>query len=458
MRRASSLLLSALALALLLALPGVARANPEPPAIYDARVMGMGGTALATLDNAAALFHNPAQLDRVNRFSITGVFTGLLVRLTGSFAGRGSEQDSPLIFAPLVFAGGVGRVHERVVIGAGAYVYTGFGGGFTDVGCITAGLTQSCEDNPGLVLDPPRDQEVRLFVAEFTVPVQVSLIPDVLSFGVSLRLPYANQSVNSDAQTPFSDLSRTDQNVSGIGIPGILAGFSYRPNDDLTLALAYRSKVWIDMDGDTTLTNPLPGFIDGDTVSLATSTRWYVPHMLRLGFAQQLWNDRITLAGEFRVQFHREANREQRFELTYSSDDMVQEFALNELVTDTVARFDWRNVYLGNVGVEVLATDFLPVRLGFSVASSASNPATMTAFNPPFGVQVAYYAGLGYRAENYTLDFGFSFSGGNDATNDSDGELCVEPTVATELVPTAGCSGTYDAESYFISVSASYNL
>ena len=450
-------LLFSLALCVLVgavAAPSTARANPEPPAIYDARVMGMGGTALGTLDNASALFHNPAQLDRVNRFSITGVFTGLAVRLTGAFAGTGSEQESPLIFAPLIFAGGVGRVHERVVFGGGAYIYTGFGGGVENVGCVTAGLTQSCDDIPALRLDPPRSQTVRLFVAEFAMPVQISVIPDRLSLGVTFRLPYGNQSVATDTQSPFTEgeLSRADQNVSGVGIPGILAGLSYRPTDDLTLAVAYRSKVWIDMDGETTTELPENlGF--GPQATLATKTRWYVPHMLRVGFAQELWDDRITLAGEFRVQFHREANREQAFTLT--SEDRT----LDAIVPDTVARFDWRNVYLGNLGFEVLARDYLPVRLGFSLASSASNPATMTAFSPPFGVQAAYYTGLGYRADTYTLDLGFSFSTGNDATNAEDGALCTPGDFSGRtLTPAAGCSGTYDAVSYFVSLSASYDL
>ncbi|MEO0324472.1 MAG: outer membrane protein transport protein [Myxococcota bacterium] len=453
--------LLALGTASLLLGPAVARANPEPPAIYDARVMGMGGTALGTLDNASALFHNPAQLDRVNRLSVTGVVTGLTVRLTGSFAGRGSEQESPLIFAPLIFAGGVVRVHDRVVLGGGAYIYTGFGGGFDRVDCVTAGLTQSCDETPALRLDPPRSQTVRLFVAEFAVPVQVSIIPDRLSLGVTFRLPYGNQSVSTDTLSPFSpeELTRADQNVAGVGIPGILAGLSYRPTDDLTLAVAYRSKVWIDMDGETTTDIPL-GFGFGPRATLATKTRWYVPHMLRVGFAQEFWNDRITLAGEFRVQFHEEANREQAFTLTSRDPNQTVRTTLNNSVPDTVARFDWRNVYLGNVGLEVLATDYLPVRLGFSLASSASNPATMTAFSPPFGVQAAYYAGLGYRADKYTLDLGFSFSTGNDATNAEDGALCTPGTTNGDgtLTPTAGCSGTFDAVSYFLSVSASYNL
>ena len=51
-----------------------ASANPEPPSA-DARVVGMAGVAIATVDSPAALLHNPAQLDRIERFAITASAT-----------------------------------------------------------------------------------------------------------------------------------------------------------------------------------------------------------------------------------------------------------------------------------------------------------------------------------------------------------------------------------------------
>ena len=85
-----------IALAALLALVAArpARANPEPPANYDARVAAMGGAAVATANNPSALFHNPARLDQIERFAITAVATSLLVNLQAPFAGPGTEQES----------------------------------------------------------------------------------------------------------------------------------------------------------------------------------------------------------------------------------------------------------------------------------------------------------------------------------------------------------------------------
>ena len=60
--------------------PATALANPEPPA-YDARSVGLGGTGLAYLDSAAALFHNPANLAGVPRLDVSAALTLVAVDL-----------------------------------------------------------------------------------------------------------------------------------------------------------------------------------------------------------------------------------------------------------------------------------------------------------------------------------------------------------------------------------------
>ncbi len=280
-----------------------ARANPEPPYAYDARVAGMGGAASAVTENATGLFHNPAQLDAIERFSVTAVITSLLVNLRAPFAGPGSEQDSGIQYAPLLFVGGVGRVHERVTLGLGAYVYTGFGGGYRTVDCIAYDDPTVCDDPdyPGR-LEPAQSQEVALFIAEAALPVQVT-VTKWLSVGVTLRMPWGRQTVTATQETTNGNentlfFGRATQQISGFGIPGVLLGVSVRPPqvEGLTLALAYRSKVWVDMEGTT---EAQLGLIGGEprTLEVPTTTRWYVPHMVRVGVAYRTWHDRLTISG-----------------------------------------------------------------------------------------------------------------------------------------------------------------
>ncbi|MEM9862991.1 MAG: outer membrane protein transport protein, partial [Myxococcota bacterium] len=327
-----------------------AAANPEPPATYDARTTGMGGIALTTADNASSVYHNPAQLDQIERFSATVVLTSLLVNLSAPFAGAGSEQESGIIYAPLFFVGAAGRVAENVTLGFGAYVYTGFGGGFGDVGCISYrqeqnGAHPDCDDT-GFAgrFDPARDQEVLLFVTELALSAQVSLL-DNLSLGASLRIPWAQQTVSA-TQEAFGAFVDAEQSVSGVGDPGVLVGLTYRPTDDFSIAFAYRSKVAIQMSG-TTETSVL-----GTPLNLETTTTWYVPHMVRMGISHQFFNKRLLLATEFKVQLHRTANDRQVFENT------------GDIPNTTVADLGWRNAYVWTLGAEFMATPQVPVRLG----------------------------------------------------------------------------------------------
>ncbi|MBX3251612.1 MAG: hypothetical protein KF901_30820 [Myxococcales bacterium] len=453
----------------LVAAGGTAHANPEPPGSYDARVTGMAGVAVASVDSPAALLHNPAQLDQIERFSVTAVATSLLVNLRAPFAGPGTEQNSGLIYAPLLFLGGVGRVHERVSVGLGAYVLTGFGGGFPAVDCISYGDPSECTgdratDRPrGVSYETPIEQSVTLFVAEIAVPIQVTVIPDVLSLGVTLRLPYGRQAVNAVQQEPIAGgWSQADQNLHGFGIPGVLLGVSYRPIPGLTLAASYRSKVWVNMSGQTTIPSP---FGMGDPIEIPTTTRWYVPHTIRGGVAYTTWRNRLTVAAELRIQLHAEANATQRFEL--SPNDRL----LASLVPDTVAQFRWRNVYIGGLASELWVLPRMTVRLGGTVGNSASNSATMTPFSPPPGLQFSVFGGLGVRAGPLDVDLGLGWGGGAPhRRTENDPELCssVHPSESERpryqagrpptLTASGGCAGEYHVSSFFVSLSVTYRM
>ena len=459
-----------LALSAALFATSTAAANPEPPGNYDARVVGMGTIAIPTIGNAAALFHNPAQLDRIERFSATVVATSLLVNLRAPFAGPGTEQDSGLIYAPLGFVGAAGRVHERVTLGLGAYVYTGFGGGFSAVECIANGDPSVCAaPDSRFRLEPPADQQVFLFVTEFALPVQVS-IHERLSVGVTLRLPWARQDVRAHQDVPncpsrttppdpdnpdapydpcfdTPTLQQANQELRGVGVPGVLVGVSYRPIDGLTLAATYRSKVWVNLDGNTSV--PLvPG---ADPLRVPTSTRWYVPHMVRVGAAYTTWHERITLGFEFKVQLHEEANRSQRFDLD------------SPLAPDTEARFDWKNVYLGALGFEIWAAPRFAVRTGGTIARSASRAATLTPFSPPPGLQFSAYIGFGLQAGPIDVDWAFGWGGGKATRIRENHALCVDADRRLlrdgrdrTLLAQGGCAGSYDVDSWFLSLSATY--
>ena len=420
-----------------------ARANPEPPATYDARVVGMGGTAVSYFQGPASLYHNPAGMDGIEGFEITASLTNLMVRFRAPFAGAGSETTSDMNYAPLFFLGGGARVSRRVTVGLGAYIATGFGGGFQRLTRIGTG-TGTCIDDPvtgvhddnGTDYCPatPTDQTVFLVVGELAVPVSVRIY-DNLRLGVALRLPYAQESVRAIQEVQNLVYKPVEQDVSGLGIPGVLLGVQWDATSWLSLGFSYRSKVWIDMSGETRVDL----FDTGTPTTIPTTTRWNVPHAFRFGAAFHALNRRLLLTTELKIQLHHEANKEQVFHLDGPAppDDVIR------------ADFNWRNVYLLSAGAEFMALPWFALRLGASGSRSATPPSTMTPFTPPAGILLAAYGGFGLRSDNLDVDLGFAWGGGAAVHIAENGTRC-EPGDRVK----AGCSGSYDVNSYFLSISA----
>lgn len=437
--------LSCLVAFVLLGAPRASLANPEPPALYDARVVGMGGTGAAHVDNSTAVFHNPAQLDQIDGASLSVVVTSLFATFSAPFAGAGTERDSGLNYAPLFFVGAAGELVDSVTLGFGAYVYTGFGGSFDDVDCISYqqaqdGMHPDC-DNPDFAgsFDPARDQNVFLFVTEIAFAAQFSLREN-LSLGAALRIPWAQQTVTA-TQEAFGIFNDATQDVSGVGDPSVLVGLTYRPIDSLSLAFAYRSKSAIEMSGTTET-----AFFD-----FKTTTTWYTPHMFRFGAAYSFLNDRALLAADFRIQLHSEANRRQVFRNS------------GILENETIAEFGWKNVYMTSLGAEYYALPSLPLRLGASLGNSASSSHAITQFSPPPGIQYGLYGGLGYRGGLLDLDLAFAYGSGPAHVRDTPSEYC-QPEAQRprdspgQTITGGGCTGRYKVASWFLSLSATLNI
>jgi len=429
---------AALLLAAALSLSGsIARANPEPPATYDARVVGMGGTAVAYYQGPAALYHNPAGMADIEGFEITAALTNLMVRFRAPFAGAGSETTSDMNFAPLFFLGGGARISRRWTIGLGAYISTGFGGGFQRLTQI--GVGGDCIDpvaDTGTDYCPvtPVDQTVFLVVGELAVPVAVR-VSDTLRLGLSLRLPYAQEAVRAIQEVQPFVYQPVEQDVSGLGIPGVLVGAQWDATPWLSLGFSYRSKVWINMSGHTRVDL----FSTGTVTSIPTTTRWNVPHAFRFGAAAYALQRRLLFTTELKIQLHHEANKEQVFHLQGPAppDDEIR------------ADFNWRNVYLLSAGAEFMALPWFAIRLGASGSRSATPRATVTPFTPPPGLLVAAYGGFGLRSQSIDVDLAFAWGGGAAVRLADNLEGC-QPGERVK----AGCSGSYDVNSYFLSLSA----
>ncbi len=345
-----------------------ARADTEPPAVYDARSAAMGGSGTTFIDNAAAVFHNPASLGQVKTFGATVVGSPIFQRVEAPFSGVGSEQKSTLSKFPLMLVAGALRVSDRVVVGLGGYFVGGVGAAFENVPAVNG-----------------EDLELAVGLAELQVPVSVRVL-DNLWLGAGLRLGYVKQ--NSDLFNPLQGLT-LEQDLSGFGFPGFHAGVLYKPIEEFALAVTYRSKMTIDLDGTSTLRT------SAGAMEASTKTEWFSPHSIKVGTSLQLLNQRLLLALDVKVQFYKESHKE-----------LVARLDVNGAEMEMATTLNWNNTVTFHAGAEWKQNDLLSFRLGTTIGTSASDKTTTLAFFPTPGLLTAFTGGAGFNLDPVDLSAG----------------------------------------------------
>jgi long-chain fatty acid transport protein len=404
--------------------PRSAEANTEP-SLYDAKSVGLGGTGIGWIQGPASLYINPAGLQGINRFSGTFSFAAIIADLSAPVGGPDDVLHTGFTPFPSALIGAGYRIHDRVVIGAGGYAQTGFGATYEGVDRIS-----------GHDLFFPEDQSVLFYVIEAALAVSVR-VHDKLDVGVSFRFPYAKLDASVTQEIFPDDYRLVDQVVSGTqNVPGILAGATFRVNDDLTLAAVYRSKITIPMEGTSGI-----HFTQAGPTEVDTTTEWTVPHMFRLGGALELSNDKYMVAAELRAQLHKKANKAQIFRTEFPGFEEV------------VAPYDWKNVYGWVLGLEYRrdGKNKWPIRVGSSGSNSATPRKSTQFFTPAPGLLLAFYGGTGIVLGKNRLDFGVSYQFGSDDVPNQPGRCEDGQRVKV------GCEGAYGVRSIFLTASVTAN-
>ncbi len=380
-----------------LAFGRVARANPEPTG-YSARSVGMGITGLGFLDSPAAVIWNPANLQGTEKLALELGNQMIVVRNWAPIAGPDAHDQSDIGLGPLASGFAALRVHERVVLGAGAYILAGYGSAFADVQVIN-----------GMPVADPQDLDVTFFNAEAALSISVHVI-EGLDVGFSLRLPYGRLNATVYQEIFPGTFSWVEQKVSGVGYPAGLFGITYAMRPELTMAFVYRTKSRNPMDG-TTEPNLPPAFVMAipELESIPTETDWYNPHMLHFGVSSRLLDGRLLVAAEYRLQFHNESNREQVFELQVSESTA----ALLGGETSIRSPLLWDLVHSGRFGGEYRFTDLFAGRLGYNLGRSATTPEGAQYFAPPPGLSMGVYGGVGFHINHVDLDVATGISWGD---------------------------------------------
>jgi long-chain fatty acid transport protein len=292
-------------------------------------------------------------------------------------------------------------VHDRIVLGLGAYATGGIGSQFQNVPAVGG-----------------ENLDLSVALMEISLPVSVRII-DGLSLGLAVRATLAFQ--NSDVIDPMSG-ARLEQSQKGVGVPGFTAGIFYQPIDALRLGFTYRSRVNIDLDGTRTLAG----------MSVSSRSEWWIPHSFKLGTAVTLANDALVLAVDLKFQLYAQSHNQATTILELPPGD-----------TEQTIQLDWNNVFTAQIGGEYRFTELFTLRLGYIVGNSAVPQSTSGPFFPTPGVLQGVTGGVGFDISSFELGLGVVYTFAK--------EIVSEPSVN-------GTPGEYEANALTLSITFTYRL
>lgn len=315
--------------------------------------------AAANGEHASTLAFNPALLSDVQDFDVSTSATGILPQATGTFtaytsamtpiAGIGNPKD--IVNTALVGSLSVRkRLTDTVTVGL---VFTTPWGMITNyednwVGRYYATMSnvKSYDFIPMVAYQPIPELSIGLGVQIQYTKGQLGKAIDFGTIGALYEVPGASPG-NQDG---YVMLSANDWSE------GFVAGVTYKPSDDLTLGLSYRSKINHKLTGaehfdlSTTLMGQFLSSYTGMFVDSAASAPFVTPTVITFG-ARWKVDDQWTLGvgGDW---------------TGWSAFKTLAISSGNPLQGTDLSQMKWKDSWFGSVGVEYRPVDALVLRFG----------------------------------------------------------------------------------------------
>ncbi len=396
-RRALGLAIGAATATLAVLLPPsrVVAAGFDTPILYSARHQAMGGTAIASVNDPSAAFHNPAGLQGVNGLAFMGDFSLILGKVKSSPDDVDTTRsiESGTVVAPFFLLGAAYRVHEWVSIGVAGFPVASGGAEyeypFGPFNWIDSTAIVFLEATPLVSLNIPKDK----------------LIPGRLALGAGYRLSLVTlERRKGDPDDP----QLLDLALSGANYTGFRLGAQYQPIDQLKLGVVFRNKIKINTKADEA--------VAGGMQWRNAELEFTLP--AKLGFGARFDMGRIGIAADAEWAFQSQNKRQVLSGTPVGADE--DETAVNI--------YDWQNGVTGRFGFEYRLgddTQTIPLRAGYIIDSKVGNAAYPTAFGTPPAATHTLTAGFGYAREHWQANLAASRRfGSTTISQDELGEGC----------------------------------
>jgi len=370
----------------------------DTPIVFTARHQGMGGTAIAAVDDPSASFHNPAGYSGVQGLEALGSFSLLLGRL------RSSPDDHPeatsiqsdLVVAPFPLGGLGYRVHDWVSVGFGAYP-------------VASGAASYEYDNStgGRTRDSLRAVYFE-FAPGVSINVPESVLPGALALGVSYRATMVSFQRNKESLG--ADLKQLDLDLKGWNFGGVRIGLQYSPIPQLRLGAVVRNKIEVAATGE-----------EGVAVLPFTDVELGFVLPLKAGFGARFD------AGDVGVALDYEFTKQ-------SQNGIVQLSGVGpgDLEQEVDNHFVWSDGHTIRAGLEYRLTNTsrtIPLRAGYVFDGTVGNPLYPTAFGTPAAPTHSFTLGTGYERENFEVNLAGAYRAGSTTITEVDSAcaLCGHP-------------------------------
>ena len=425
-------LLAALATTLSFATPPSASAGGyDTPMLYSARHMGMGGAAVGYVGDASALFHNPAGLGQVRGLHLLGDLSLLIGDLQANpIATETQSIGSETTIAPAFLLGGALRVHDRLVLGLGAFPVAAAGGEYRyDNAAGTATTTDRTD----------------LTFIEVTPALAVNFDEIGLRIGASYRVTFVSLERFRQASTAPSPNLFIE--AKGWNLASFRFGIQYQPPSlpNLQLGFNYRHKTVTELEsvGDSRL--------NGLRIDVPINVDFVLPA-------------RIAFGGRYNFGCADEYDRYEggiAVDFLYAFNSQNEEAVFDTGAIGVTQVFDWSNEITFRVGGEYRLLDRrLPLRLGYSFDGKTGNPRFPTAFGTPPAPTHILTLGGGYDAGPWQLNVAYARRMGSTTITQAqiDAGTAERLAAGADTCGVCGGPGNYEIALNGLYVDFSYNF
>lgn len=401
----------------------VQAAGFDTPILYTARHQAMGGTAIASVDDPSAGFHNPAGLQGVRGYGFIGDFSLILGKVRATPDKNVGSLESSTVKAPFFLLGGAYRVHEWLTVGLAGFPVASGGAEYhyelARKNIIDKTEIVFFEVTPMLSLNVPKDR----------------WLPGKLAFGAGYRFSYVT--FDREKGEP-SNLQLLDLKLKGFDALGFRLGAQWAPIDALKLGVVYRNPVTVTTKADTATVIGFP----------ATQAALDFNLPSKLGFGTRVDLGDFGFANDVELAFQSQNKR-----------PALEGYLPGARDKNKVPNvFDWKDGITWRTGLEYrLGKDpMIPLRVGYIFDSRVTNPSYPSAFGTPPGATRTFTAGLGFVKPTWQINLAVTRRYG-------EGYVPAADLPDSSLANPDGCSfcgfgGPYEITMTGVYIDASINL